>query len=176
MNSASIKYIAELSFIEKIIIPPSPGDSGASIGAAYYAFLKSNNKNKRILKPSLFHSKSISIQQGNIVTKILNEKYLTLTTNFKESIRLCAELISNGEIIGVVIDNAETGPRALGNRSLICNGTDDRAVKILNTVIKDRSPFRPTAPAVTYETAKKYFVLNNALQIVISQWVQLVIV
>ena len=71
-----------------------------------------------------------------------------------------AELISAGEIIGTVLSNSETGPRALGNRSLICDGKNKDAVENLNTVIKDRSPFRPTAPAMRYEIAKKYFKLR----------------
>ena len=33
-----------------------------------------------------------------------------------------AELISTGEVIGTVLSRSETGPRALGNRSLICDG------------------------------------------------------
>ena len=68
--------------------------------------------------------------------------------------------ISVGEIIGTVLSSSETGPRALGNRSLICDGKNKDAVKNLNTVIKNRSPFRPTAPAMKDETAKKYYKLR----------------
>ena len=48
----------------------------------------------------------------------------------------------------------------MGNRSLICDGKNKDAVENLNTVIKDRSPFRPTAPAMRYEIAKKYYKLR----------------
>ena len=71
-----------------------------------------------------------------------------------------AELISTGEIIGTVLSSSETGPRALGNRSLLCDGKNKEAVKNLNNVIKNRSPFRPTAPAMRYEIAKKYYKLR----------------
>ena len=40
MNSSSIEKIAELPFVNEIVIPPSPGDAGAAIGAGYYAFIK----------------------------------------------------------------------------------------------------------------------------------------
>lgn len=72
-------------------------------------------------------------------------------------------MIKNGEIIGTVLNNAETGPRALGNRSLICDGKNKNAVNILNTIIKNRSPFRPTAPCMKLSTAKKYYSLRPEL-------------
>ena len=43
MNSVSLKRLAELPFVDKIIVPPSPGDAGAAIGAAYYGFIKGNS-------------------------------------------------------------------------------------------------------------------------------------
>ena len=72
-------------------------------------------------------------------------------------------MISEGNVVGTTINNAETGPRALGNRSLICDGTNPKAVDTLNTVIKNRSPFRPTAPCMRYEVANEYYVLREEL-------------
>ena len=43
MNSLAVMKLSKLEFIDSLIIPPSPGDSGAAIGAAYYSFLKSHN-------------------------------------------------------------------------------------------------------------------------------------
>ena len=40
MNSAAARKCTKLSFMEELNIPPSPGDSGAAIGAAYYGYLK----------------------------------------------------------------------------------------------------------------------------------------
>ena len=68
-----------------------------------------------------------------------------------------------GEIVGTIISNSETGPRALGNRSLLCNGLNKVAVNQLNTVIKNRSPFRPTAPAMNLETAYKYYQIEKSI-------------
>ena len=44
LNSASVEVLAQLDFIKNITIPPSPGDSGAAIGASYYGYIKSNKK------------------------------------------------------------------------------------------------------------------------------------
>ena len=163
LNSASLRSIASLTFIKKIYIPPSPGDCGAAIGAAYFGYIK-NNKNKNFKKiinlyPAIFNSK----RQYKKTIKIVSDKFEYLSKDIKESFLLASKLIKEGETIGTLISNAETGPRALGNRSLICNGENFNAVRFLNTVIKDRSPFRPTAPAMHLSTAKKYFLLNDAL-------------
>ena len=34
MNSSAVRKTTELDFIKKLNLPPSPGDSGAAIGAA----------------------------------------------------------------------------------------------------------------------------------------------
>ncbi len=162
-NSASLNTIANLPFVDEIIIPPSPGDAGAAIGAAYYAFLKSSPNCGTIPRPNLFPSRFDFKKQLKISKKIISNDFDLITTEKESILEKCSELLKSGEIIGTIINNAETGPRSLGNRSLICNGRDKSAVQNLNTVIKNRSPFRPTAPAMTFKTASKYYDLNLAL-------------
>ncbi len=163
MNSASIETLAELNFVDQLIIPPSPGDAGAAIGSAYYAYLKSNISTKILVKPSLFPSKYNIKEEDLKVEKIISKNFTIISEGLEESLEKAAELISQGEVVGTIIKNNETGPRALGNRSLICNGVDHDAVKKLNTVIKKRSPFRPTAPAMKLTTAKKHYKLTSAV-------------
>ncbi len=163
-NSASLDSIASLPFVDEIIVPPSPGDSGSAIGSAYYAYYKKNTKpNQNTKKPSLFPSKFDSTFQIGLSEKILSKKFIVLTNNDCDKYSLAAKLISQGKVIGTIIGNSETGPRALGNRSLICNGKNHESVKTLNTVIKNRSPFRPTAPCMRVETAEKYYLLRKEL-------------
>ena len=63
----------------------------------------------------------------------------------------------------MVTGNAETGLRALVNRSLICDVSWRDVVNKLNTVIKNRSPFRPTAPCMKLEGAKNNYLLNEKI-------------
>ena len=76
---------------------------------------------------------------------------------------LTAQIISENEIVATCYGDIETGPRALGHRSLICNAHNQDLVKKLSTEIKKRSLFRPTAPAILKEHAEKYFVLEKSL-------------
>ncbi len=163
MNSASLDKLASLDFVKKITVPPSPGDSGSAIGAAYYSFLKNNKEINTLPKPSLFPSKYDSGNQKKLAGKIINSKFQIISSNPSEIINIAAELIKDGKVIGTILDNSETGPRALGNRSLICDGKNKVAVKFLNTNIKKRSPFRPTAPCMQREVAKKYYIIRDEL-------------
>ena len=85
-----------------------------------------------------------------------------ITNTEYTSIKKLAELLNEGKVIGFIIGDSETGPRALGNRSLICNG-ENHGSNLLNNTIKNRSPFRPTAPCMKLETAEKYYVLKKEL-------------
>ena len=161
MNSASIDSLAQLPFVDEIIIPPSPGDSGCAIGAALYCYIKSSSyTDLNISKPSLFPSLK-EIRNDELLTEqIISNEFSILERNEDDAFLKAAELIASGEVIGTILSRSETGPRALGNRSLICDGKNKEAVKNLNTVIKNRSPFRPTAPAMRYEIAEKYYKLR----------------
>ena len=164
MNSASIDSLAQLPFVDEIIIPPSPGDSGCAIGAAFYCYIKSNlYSDLKISKPSLFPSLKEVRNDELITEQIISDQFYVLQRDEDDAFFKAAELISTGEVIGTVLSCSETGPRALGNRSLICDGKNKVAVNNLNNVIKNRSPFRPTAPAMRYEIAKKHYKLRTEI-------------
>jgi len=51
----------------------------------------------------------------------------------------------------------EWGPRALGNRSIICDPRRSDMKEILNVKIKRRESFRPFAPSVLHHEVKNWF-------------------
>ena len=72
-----------------------------------------------------------------------------------------SELLLNGNILATCINNIETGPRSLGNRSLLCNAENKDNVKKLSEKIKGRESFIPVAPSMLRKTAEKYYQLNE---------------
>ncbi len=162
MNSSAVSKASKLEFIKELNIPPSPGDSGASIGAAYYGLIKENKtkstipQKNSILKDNLFPGQSKT-----------DEGFFSLVFNQiadeKSSLEKVAELIASNEIIATCYSNIETGPRALGHRSLICNAHNADLIKKLSTEIKKRNLFRPTAPVILKSNAEKYFYLEKSL-------------
>jgi len=163
MNSVAINKLSKLDFISELIIPPSPGDSGAAIGAAYYGFLQSNKNYFEPLKadiPNMLTPGYTSLTDHNEDFFLINYEKIA---NEDEIIDVASDLILQNEIIATCYKNIETGPRALGHRSMICNAHSLIAVQKLNEKIKNRSKYRPVAPAILERNAKKYFLLSDKI-------------
>lgn len=67
------------------------------------------------------------------------------------------DLLAAGKLIGVARGNAEHGPRALGNRSILCDPAFPQMKDVLNAKVKHREWYRPFAPVVRIEDANTYF-------------------
>jgi carbamoyltransferase len=72
---------------------------------------------------------------------------------------LMAFMVAQNGVIALFQGAAETGPRALGHRSIFANPCDPNARERLNERVKYREAIRPLAPMATLEAAKEYFVL-----------------
>jgi carbamoyltransferase len=70
---------------------------------------------------------------------------------------LIAQRLTEGAVIGWYQGRAELGPRALGNRSIVCDPRRHDMKDILNARIKHREPFRPFAPSVLVDTIADWF-------------------
>jgi len=131
-----------------LFISPNPNDCGLSLGSIL-----------------LFHKPKhkINITYRGLPIIDLNKKE-ELLSNRKCSILdmdyLC-KLLKDGKIIGVCREDSEVGPRALGNRSIICDPSFENMKDILNSKVKFREWYRPFAPFCLKEDAEKYFVSKN---------------
>jgi carbamoyltransferase len=97
----------------------------------------------------LLEEKSAEIkQQGCEIKKIEEES---------ELYRVTAEAISEGKVIGWFQGRMEWGPRALGNRSIVCDPRRADMKDILNLKIKKRESFRPFAPSILRESVSEWF-------------------
>lgn len=148
-------------------VPPNPSDPGTAMGAAYqfsllnnvhtctplnHAFICGNSPGNGEIEKSISESKDLgSIKLGNIN----NEKELTKVAD------LLAYIISHNGIIGLYQGVSETGPRALGHRSILANPCNPDTLKLLNNQVKFREQIRPLAPVTTLKDAKRFFHLSK---------------
>ena len=72
---------------------------------------------------------------------------------------LMAFMVAQSGVIALYQGAAETGPRALGHRSILANPCDAQARERLNERVKYREAIRPLAPMATLEAAQEYFEL-----------------
>jgi len=68
--------------------------------------------------------------------------------------------IAHDGVVGLFQGCGETGPRALGHRTIMANACNPQIAEVLNAQVKYREPFRPFAPMMTLKEAKNLFSLS----------------
>ena len=135
------------SNIKEIFIFPNMGDGGISFGAVAN-FLKKKKKLPEL--KNYYLGKKISKR------KLLNlsKKYKYNLYKPKNIFLEVSKLILKKKIIGICHGRAEFGPRALGNRSIICLANNTFLLKKLNSRLK-RNDFMPFGPIIISYLADK---------------------
>ncbi len=155
LNSVANGKLTRMTPFRKVYVPPAPSDPGAAVGAAtvvYHMLLgkpRTAVMDRADLGPRFSHAQIKEfLDSKQVIYKELPEK---------ELIRTVAKLIWENSVVGWFQGRMEFGERALGNRSILANPCNPEMRDILNLKVKHREQFRPFAPVVTVEDAKKYF-------------------
>ena len=147
-------------------VPPVPGDAGVAIGAAYhFACLAGAVPGESLqhafycgLPPTQADIEKALTQVGEI--GFLRLANVSTVAERERIADLLAYLVARDAVVGIYQGVAETGPRALGHRSILANPTTEKTRSILNERVKLRELIRPLAPMVTPEAARKWFELS----------------
>lgn len=148
-------------------VPPVPGDAGTPVGAAY-AFAASVGVSPGApLKHAFYCGRSVNTREMLSALKDADDMEWAVVGNTAEPAGieaiadLMAEITASDGIIGIVQGPAETGPRALGHRSIVSNACNPSTRELINERVKYREPIRPLAPMMTLSAAKDLFELND---------------
>jgi len=133
------------------IAPPCPNDAGMSLGIALYAFHKKAGKICFRLKNAYYGNKDEKSQ--NLITHPYYSKHIKDMQDFETY--KAVEDVKNAPIVWFN-GNAEIGPRALGNRSILADPRNQAVKDELNR-IKGRQWWRPVAPIVIEDYADEWF-------------------
>jgi carbamoyltransferase len=147
-------------------VPPVPGDAGATLGAAY-AFAASVGAGfGPPLKHAFYCGRASSIAEILAALKSAADLAWMIVgdASRRSGIDAIADLMAfitalDG-IIGIFQGSAETGPRALGHRSIVANACNPHTRDFLNARVKHREQIRPLAPMATLTAAKDLFELS----------------
>lgn len=152
--------VHESGHYEKYFIPPFTSDSGGAIGAALYAAFALNNE---IYKPCTvpFSPYLGPGYADDEIEELLIKNELTYRRSESPGVD-AAQAIAKDKIVGWLQGRVESGPRALGARSILANPQQKNIKDRLNN-IKGREYFQPFAPAVTEEAALKYFEIDSPI-------------
>jgi len=94
-------------------------------------------------------------------SRLVEQGYRVRELAEEEAVRVAAQHVADGKILGWFQGRAEWGPRALGNRSIVADARRAEMKQILNERIKHREPFRPFAPSVLEEATGEYFEMSQ---------------
>jgi len=126
-----------------VYVPPYPNDCGLALGQfLFYA------KSKVKLSPYCGF---------DILDRDKFDSYKKEYKAVKCDTKDLVDLIKRGKIIGILQGESEIGPRALGNRSIICDPSIKDMKDILNSKVKFREWYRPFAPVCRLEDSESYF-------------------
>jgi carbamoyltransferase len=154
----NLNTIVLKKYKREVFVAPNSSDCGNAVG-----LLCKYLKPKKIIDVTY---KGIDILDKNTLIELVNirkGRLLETKNNIVDdkfkliSIDEIAQNLANNKIIGIVQGRSEHGPRALGNRSIICSPLSPNMKDTLNAKVKHREWFRPFAPIVRLEDVSEYF-------------------
>jgi carbamoyltransferase len=143
-------------------VPPTPGDPGVPIGAAWlFAHLAGVPRGAPMThafycgRPASRDDITSALEAPDIAWQQIGD---ISTQDRRDAIAdLMAFMVAQNGVIALYQGAAETGPRALGHRSILANPCDPETRERLNARVKHREAIRPLAPMATLQAALEYF-------------------
>ncbi len=184
MNSVANGKVKRRSAFKRVYVQSAAGDAGGAIGAAMLVW---HQVGKADTEPMVAASSAL---EGDALTgrTVMEHAYFGPSFNAEEAAQVLdtragdlaaegcrverldeqatlsqrtAEAIARGEVVGWFQGRMEWGPRALGNRSIVCDPRRADMKDILNLKIKRRESFRPFAPSILKEHVSEWFEENG---------------
>lgn len=173
MNSVANGKIRLHTPFRQVYVQSAAGDAGGAIGAAFAVWHRMNPSSPAPIDGEKGHSRFVmdhaywgshfsdgELRQclekngGSLDAEGCTREYI------EDEAELChrtAEAIAEGKVVGWFQGRMEWGPRALGNRSIVCDPRRSDMKDILNLKIKRRESFRPFAPSILRERVAAWF-------------------
>ncbi|WP_267129062.1 carbamoyltransferase family protein [Terricaulis silvestris] len=167
-NSVANGKVRRQTPFKRVYVHAAPGDAGGAIGAAFAVWHEQGGARHFVMDhaywgpafgdatcAALLQSKQAELDAaGCTVARLVDEEALCRRT---------AEAVAVGKVVGWFQGRMEWGPRALGNRSIVCDPRRGDMKQILNAKIKRRESFRPFAPSVLAEYVGAWFEEDDAV-------------
>ena len=167
MNSVANGKVTRSSPFRNVYVQSAAGDAGGAIGSAMVVARREGD----LVRPRLVnHAYLGPSYDSDEVNSLLTERASEIVEagceveHFDDLEALCdatAGAIADGLVVGWYQGRLEWGPRALGNRSIVCDPRRADMKDILNLKIKRRESFRPFAPSILRESVLDWFELED---------------
>jgi len=168
MNSVANGKVRRMTPFRRVYVQAAAGDAGGAIGAAFAVWHKLGGKRRFVMDHAYWGPAFSTTHIAQLLA--VHRQNLSATgctiEEISDEAELCcrtASAIANGQVVGWFQGRMEWGPRALGNRSILCDPRRSDMKALLNAKIKRRESFRPFAPSVLEEFVSEWFEENDAV-------------
>ncbi len=148
-------------------VPPVPNDAGVTIGAAYMGAYLAGYGIGAIAEHAFYCGSAPAENDIRAALKAQPDVEWIEMIPANSALTLAqfadfmAYMTAQDAIVALYQGSAETGPRALGHRSILANPCNPKTRENLNAQVKYREAIRPLAPMMTLEAAKQFFELSE---------------
>jgi carbamoyltransferase len=168
MNSVANGKVRRVTPYRRVYVQPAAGDAGGAIGAAFTLWHKLGGKRRFVMDHAYWGPQFTRAEIANVLSEHSAElsRVGCIIEELPRDSTLCGRTsaaIADGKVVGWFQGRMEWGPRALGNRSILCDPRRSDMKTLLNAKIKRRESFRPFAPSVLEEAVPVWFEENDAV-------------
>jgi carbamoyltransferase len=168
MNSVANGKIRRMTPFRRVYVQSAAGDGGGAIGAAFVVWHRLGGVRSFVMDHAFWGPQFTTAEINRLVAGRREEIAQSgcafeEISDEQELCRRAAAVIAEGAVLGWFQGRMEWGPRALGNRSILCDPRRADMKAILNAKIKRRESFRPFAPSVLAEAVGDWFEEDDAV-------------
>ncbi len=168
MNSVANGKVRRRTSFRRVYVAAAAGDAGGAIGAAFALWHGRDGARSFAMDHAYWGpwfgrdetAALLATEQPRIAAANCTVDQVADET---ELCRRTAAAIADGKVVGWFQGRMEWGPRALGNRSILCDPRRADMKAILNARIKRRESFRPFAPSVLEDAVGEWFEEEDAV-------------
>lgn len=167
-NSVANGKVRRRTNFIRVYVQSAAGDAGGAIGAAFAVWQRLGGERSFVMDHAFWGTHYSDSEIEVIIEKNSDDihtggcKVETISAE-GELCRRTAEAIADGKVVGWFQGRMEWGPRALGNRSIVCDPRRGDMKAILNAKIKRRESFRPFAPSILDAEVGEWFEEDDAV-------------
>lgn len=151
LNVKMNQRLWESGLLDQQHIFPESGDGGLAVGAALFGNASLGGEIGCEPLAQIYWGPAYD---DALIRDLLEVRHLPYTTS-EDPARAAAERLAEGKIVGWFQGRMETGPRALGGRSILMDPSKAENKDIINARVKFREAFRPFCPSMTPAAARE---------------------
>jgi len=163
MNSVANGKVYSRTSFRNLYVQAAAGDAGGAIGAASTVWGRLSGAQRQPRMDNAYLGPAFTPEEVGAAIEANEQEIaaqgciVSVAQNEQELCERTAGAVADGAVVGWFQGRMEWGPRALGNRSIVCDPRRADMKDLLNRKIKRRESFRPFAPSILREAVADWF-------------------